>query len=172
MFRTSLLIATLFLTACGIESAEPTVQVEPQPLTTELPAQQQPAEERLQITELTARLRPTQLTPILDVVSVHSLAVPDGTRVRYLLGMMGCGISVVSRGTVTVQGGAFDIQYDPALSEFGAMSLFFQIDELGTGACDPEASQVYEVAASLPGTVDLSTLPAQSFVGCWLFDIE
>ena len=46
------------------------------------------------------------------------------------------------------------------------MSLFFQI---GTEVCDPETTQVYEVPAQLPGSVDLSVLPSESFAGCWLF---
>jgi hypothetical protein len=104
----------------------------------------------------------------MDTVNVHSLAVPDGTEVRYVLGMMGCGISVVAQGAATVHGGAFEIQYDPSLSEFafGGMSLFFQI---GNEVCDPETTQVYEVPAELPGSVDLSVLPSESFAGCWLF---
>lgn len=167
MLRTSLLAVTLSLTACGIDPVVPAVQEEPLVAATPVT---QPGTERLEFTQLTPRIRPvTQLQPALDLVSVHSLAAADGTEVRYLLGMMGCGISVVARGSATVQGGSFEIPYDSSLSEFGQMSLFFQV---GGGACDPETSQVYEVATSLPGSVDLSTLPEQSFVGCWLFDVE
>lgn len=169
MLRKSLLTVALFFTACGMDAELPRRGDETQPLTHQLPQQQQPASERLQIQQLTPRLRPQELTPILDVVSVHSLAAADGTQVRYLLGMLGCGVSVVASGTATVHGGAFEIQYDPALSEYGQMSLFFQLDTLGTGVCDPETTQVYEVAAQLPGAVDLSVLPAESFAGCWLF---
>jgi hypothetical protein len=167
MLRTTLL-AALFLTACGMEAQLPRRAEEPQPLTHEVP--HQPASERLQIQQLTPSLRPQELTPVMDVVSVHSLAAADGTQVRYLVGMMGCGISVVTRGIATVQGGAFEIQYDPSLSQFGQLSLFLQLDLLGTGVCDPETSQVFEVPAQLPGSVDLSVLPAESFAGCWMFD--
>ena len=166
MLRSSLLTVSLFLTACGIDPAIPAVQADP--LVAALPLT--PAQtERLVVSELTPRLQLAQLTAVVDRVSVHSLAVPDGTQVRYLLGMMGCGISVVGKGTATVQGGAFEIPYDPALSEFG-VSLFFQIDQAGTGLCDPETSQVFEVAVALPTSVDLSVLPEQSFIGCWLFE--
>ncbi|MDP1829448.1 MAG: hypothetical protein Q8L48_39645 [Archangium sp.] len=165
MLRTSLLAVTLSLTACGIDPAVPAVQEAP--LAAATPTSR-PGTERLEFTQLTPRLRPvTSLQPALDVVSVHSLAAADGTEVRYLLGMMGCGISVVARGSATVQGGAFEIPYDSTLSEFGQMSLFFQV---GGGVCDPETSQVFEVATTLPGIVDLSTLPEQSFAGCWLFE--
>lgn len=165
MFRSSLLAVALFFTGCGMDSEVPRRGDETQPLTQQVPANQ-PASERLQIQQLRPRFQPQQLSPALDTVSVHSLAVPDGTQVRYLLGMMGCGISVVAQGSAAVHGGAFEIPYPAELSEFGQMSLFFQI---GNEVCDPETTQVYEVAAELPGTVDLSVLPAESFAGCWLF---
>lgn len=166
MFRKSLFAVSLFLSACGIDPAVPAVQEEAIVEATVAPA------ERVQLTELTPRLRLVgELVPAMDVVSVHSLAAPDGTQVRYLLGMLGCGISVVASGTASVQGGAFEVRYDPAMAAYGQLSLFLQIDEAGTGVCDPETSHVYEVPATLPGSVDLSTLPEQSFIGCWLFDI-
>jgi hypothetical protein len=168
MIRNTLLAVTLFLSACGLEAAVPAVGDEPQPLTTQLP--DEAAVERPRLQALTPRLRAEHLTPVMDVVSVHSLALADGTQVRYLLGMLGCGILVAAQGSATVQGGAFEIPYDPALAEFGQLSLFLQFDTLGTGVCDPETSQVYEVPATLPGAVDLSVLPEQSFIGCWLFD--
>ena len=166
MLRTSLLAVSLVFTACGIDPAGPAVGEAPLVAATqEVPAHA----ERLEVTQLTARSRPEQLQPIADTVVVHSLAAPDGTQVRYLLGLMGCGISVVARGTATVQGGSFTIPYDASLSPFGSVSLFFTV---GDGACDPEVTQVFEVPASLPGSVDLSTLPDQSFVGCWLFETQ
>lgn len=168
MLRKSLLAVSLFLSACGVDPAEPAVQeaaiLEAQP-SKAVPT------ERLELTELTPKLRlEDELVPAMEVVSVHSLAVPDGTQVRYLLGMLGCGISVVASGTASAQGGAFEVPYDPGMAVYGQLSLFLQIDEEGTGVCDPETSQVYEVQATLPGSVDLSTLPEQSFIGCWLFD--
>ena len=167
MLRTSLLAISLVLTACGIDPVVPAVGEAPLVAATPTPAGHP---ERLEVTELTARLRPLeQLQPIAQTVVVHSLAAPDGTQVRYLLGMVGCGISVAARGTATVQGGSFTIASDSALSELGSMSLYFT---LGDAACDPDATQVFEVPATLPGSVDLSTMPAQSFVGCWLFDQE
>jgi hypothetical protein len=166
MFRSSLLVAALFVTGCGMEAQVPRRGEEPQELTHQEPTTQQPASERLQITQLTPSFLPQQLVPLMDTLSIHSMPVADGTQVRYLLGMMGCGISVVAQGSAQVRGGAFEIQYDPALSEFGQMSLFFQI---GSEVCDPETTQVYEVPAQLPGSVDLSVLPAESFAGCWMF---
>ena len=171
MFRSSLLAVAVFFTACGVDADLPRRGDESAPLTHQEPASQPPASERLEIRQLqpAQQLRPNfdEVLPALDTVRVHSLNVPDGTQVRFLLGMMGCGISVVAQGAAAVHGGAFEIQYDPALSEYGQVSLFFQ---LGGGVCDPETTQVYEVAAQLPGSVDLSVLPAESFVGCWLFD--
>ena len=95
MFRTSLLAVSLFLTACGVESPEPAFQEEA-PLVAQQPAS---TAERMEIRELTPQVRPSQLVPLGDLISVHSLDVPDGTQVRYVLGMLGCGISVVGRGT-------------------------------------------------------------------------
>ena len=166
MIRSSLLVAALFVTGCGMEAQVPRRGEEPQELTHQEPATQQPGNERLQITQLKPSFLPQNLAPVMDTVSVHSLNVPDGTEVRYVLGMMGCGISVVAQGAAAVHGGGFEIQYDPSLSEFGQVSLFFQI---GTEVCDPETTQVYEVPAQLPGSVDLSVLPSESFAGCWLF---
>lgn len=60
---------------------------------------------------------------------------------------------------------AFAIPSDPSRSE-GGVSLYFQLGD----TCDPETSQVFEVPVSLPGSVDLSTLPETSFTGCWLFE--
>lgn len=158
MFRRSLLLATLFLAACGLDPAVPAVQDEA-PLVAQAPAVPLPRG------ELTNAAAPLRLRPELSTVQVHSLAAPDGAHVKYLLGMMGCGISVVASGTATVQGGAFSIPYDPARAE-SWVSLYFQLDE----TCDPETSQVFEVPATLPGTVDLSVLPDSSFTGCWLFE--
>jgi hypothetical protein len=165
MLRTSLLAVALCFTACGIDPAVPAMAEAP--LIAAMPATA-PHTERLEVTELTPRFRPlTQLRPTTDTVVVHSLAAPDGTQVRYLLGMMGCGITVVARGTASVQGGSFTVPYESTLSQLGEMGLYFT---LGDAACDPQTSQVFEVSTSLPGTVDLSTLPEQSFAGCWLFD--
>ncbi len=169
MFRTSLLVVALFITGCGMEAQVPRRGEEPQELTHQEPTNQQPASERLRIQELPAvrpSFAPQELVPVMDTLSIHSMPVADGTEVRFVLGLMGCGISVVAQGSAQVRGGAFEIQYDPALSEFGQMSLFFQI---GSEVCDPETTQVYEVPAQLPGSVDLSVLPTESFAGCWLF---
>ncbi len=165
MFRTSLLAVSLFLAACGIESAEPALQEEA-PLVAQQPAS---TTERMEIRELTPQVRPSQLVPLAGLINVHSLDVPDGTQVRYVLGMLGCGISVLGRGTATVQGGAFDISFEPDPAPFGGLSLFVQFDQAGT--CDPETSTVYEVGVSESGTVDLSVLPENTFGGCWVFDL-
>lgn len=159
MFRTSLLVAALSLAACGLDPAVPVVQEEP--LVAQLPEAPPPVLRG----ELLKASAPLRLRPELVNVQVHSLSAPDGTRVRYLLGMMGCGIWEVARGEASVQGGAFTIPADPSASMEG-LSLYFQLGD----TCDPETSQVFEVPASLPGSVDLSTLPAESFTGCWLFE--
>ena len=103
MLRFSLLAVSLFFTACGVDPVVPAVQevaLVPATASTAAPA-------RLEVSELTPRVHLlAQLRPAMDTVTVHSLATPDGTQVRYLLGLMGCGISVVARGTATVQGGA------------------------------------------------------------------
>ena len=164
MLRTSLLTVSLLLTACGIESPERALQGEA-PLVAQQPT---PSTERIEIRELTPQLRLSQIVPPGGLVGVHSLDVPDGTQVRYLLGMMGCGISVLSRGTATVHGGAFDIAFEPDPEPFGGLSLFLQFDDIGT--CDPDTSTVYEVPVSELGTVDLSVLPEASIGGCWVFD--
>ncbi|MDP2270657.1 MAG: hypothetical protein Q8K32_07965 [Archangium sp.] len=165
MFRTPLLTVSLLLTACGIESPEPALQEEA-PLVAQQPA---PTNERMEIRELTPQVRPSQIAPLGGLIGVHSLDVPDGTQVRYVLGMLGCGISVVGRGTATVHGGAFDIAFEPDPAPFGGLSLFIQFDPAGT--CDPETSTVYEVGVSESGTVDLSVLPENTFGGCWVFDL-
>lgn len=156
MFRTTLLLA-LSLAACGLEPTVPAVQEAP--LVAQLPAVPPPI---LRGEQLNAGA-PVRLRPELASVQVHSLAAADGTHVKYLVGMMGCGISVVTRGTATVHGGAFTIPSDPSQG-FEGMSLFLQFGE----RCDPESSQVFEVPVA--SSIDLSTLPEESFVGCWLFD--
>lgn len=163
MSRTSLLFVVLLFTGCGVERAAGAVE---DPLVAAVPSAPAPTA-RLEPHELIAQSRAlAQLRPMEETVQVHSLAVPDGTQVRYLLGMVGCGISVLARGTATVQGGAFVIPYDPEAAYSPSASLYFQLGEV----CDPETSQVFEVGAQLPGAIDLSTLPEQSFAGCWLFD--
>ncbi len=165
MFRTSLLAVSMFLTACGIEAPEPALQGEA-PLVAQPPAPT-PVPELMEIRELTPRLRPSQLAPMAGHVSVHSLNVPDGTQVRYLLGVMSCGISVLSSGSAIVHDGAFAIAFEPDEFSFGSPSLFIQVD--GAAACDPETTQVYEVPVSEAGTVDLSVLPESTIGGCWVF---
>ena len=157
MLRTSLFALTLSLAACGIDPTIPAVEDEA-PLVAATPAPPLRG-------EVLNAAAPLRLRPQLETVHVHSLSVPDGTQVKYVLGMMGCGISIAARGTATVQGGAFEIPFDPSFGT-GDVSLFFTLAE----TCDPETSQVYEVPASLPGSVDLSTMPEASFIGCWLFD--
>lgn len=168
MFRTSLLAVSLFLAACGIEATEPALQEEAS-LIAQTP-EPTPVPERMEIRELTPGLRLSQIVPLAGLVSVHSLAVPDGTQVRYVLGMMGCGIWVVGRGSATVHGGAFELAFEPDPAPFGGLSLFVQID--GATTCDPETSEVYEVPVSEAGGVDLSVLPENPFGGCWVFDLE
>lgn len=156
MFRMSLLVV-LSLAACGLEPAVPAVQE------ASLAAQPPEAPPPILWGAQPRAATPVRLRVELGSIEVHSLAAAEGTQVRYLVGTMGCGISVVSRGTATVHGGAFTILSDPSQDLEGA-SLFLQLGE----HCDPETSQVYEVPAA--SSIDLSTLPASSFVGCWLFE--
>lgn len=158
MFRTSLLTLTLSLAACGIDPAVPALQDEA-PLVTETPA---PPPLRGELVNAAA---PVRLPLVVENVQAHSLAAADGTQVHYLIGVMGCGISVIARGAATVQGGAFAIPLPPSL-EVGEASLFFTLGE----TCDAETNLVYSVGATLPGSVDLSTLPEPEPFGCWMFD--
>lgn len=158
MLRTSLLTLTLSLAACGIEPAVPSTQDEA-PLVAETPA---PPPLRGEWVNAAA---PVRLPPVVENVQVHSLAAADGTQVHYLIGVLGCGISVIARGTAIVQGGGFAISLPPSL-EVGEATLFFTLSE----TCDAETNLVYSVAATLPGSVDLSTLPEPESFGCWLFD--
>ena len=166
MFRCSLLAVVVLLSGCGIEPAVPGVE---SPLVEQPPAAPLPTS-ALEVRELAPKTDLlSRISAPAQVVNVHSLAAADGTRVRYLLGVLGCGISVFAKGTATVQGGAFTIQYDTTPFD-GQASLFFQVDTEGTGVCEPGTTPVFEVPAELPGSVDLSVMPQQSYAGCWLFD--
>ncbi|MFT3710792.1 MAG: hypothetical protein QM817_24475 [Archangium sp.] len=164
-------VVAVALSACGVGTT-PASDGDEQALT---PAQQQPQTpaERLKPTVPVAQLgeRPQVQQPRVEaviasssVVVAHSLAVPDGTQVQYLLGMSGCGIWVIASGTATVRNGSFEMPFNPAeTAGFESVGLYFRT---GTGPCD-ENTQVYETAAPLPGAVDLST--AQPTTGCWMF---
>lgn len=113
-------------------------------------------------------LRGLQAGPTATV-QVHSLAVPDGTRVEFMLGLVGCGMMVVAQDTAVVHGGAFEIAYDPEnVGHFGDVSLFFRVVPEDGAACD-EGTQVKMVhGVTLPGAADLSTAEP-TYAGCWLF---
>lgn len=171
----SVVSLTLFLVAfaaCGVETTPVAEEQAPLVPAVEAPVQNTPA--RLTPTENVARLRASKLTQLTelqgprDVVVAHSLAAPDGTQVEFMMGMVGCGIMVIASGTATVTGGTFEIPYDPASNEFGleATTLYFRV--AGAGACDDANPNVFEAAAPLPGSADLSQAQP-SYAGCWLF---
>lgn len=103
------------------------------------------------------------------VVRAHSLAVPDGTRVEFMLGLVGCGMMVVAQDTAVVQGGAFEIPYDPDdAGHFGDVSLFFRVVPADGAACDEHTQVQLAPNVGLPGAADLSTAEP-TYAGCWLF---
>jgi hypothetical protein len=167
-------LTTLALAACGVGTT-PVSTDDQQALT---PVAQQPANPQLEqlrpVTPVSQAAAGPQLEQRLgalqapsSVVLAHSLNVPDGTQVQYLLGMAGCGLWVIASGTASVTNGSFEVPFNPdETAGFEAMGLYFHT---GTGACDA-TTQVYGVTAPLPGSVDLST--AQPTSGCWMFGGE
>lgn len=174
-------LTVLAFAACGVETVP--VADEPAQAPTQTPAPLIPAVDvqpqkglnqpaSIAPVDNVSRLRASklstlaQLQPQGDVVIAHSLDVPDGTEVTFMLGMVGCGIMVVASGTVSVTNGTFEIPYDPA-NAFGAdsMSLYFRI---GSDPCDETNPNVFEIGAPLPGSVDLSQAQV-TYGGCWMF---
>lgn len=105
-------------------------------------------------------------------LSVRQVAAADGTRVRYLLGMLSCGLFVVGEGEAVVQGGRFELPYDAsALAGWGGpVELYLGIDQDGNGACD-ETDPLLEVSnvAPAPGLVVDASTGGPTYVSCWLF---
>lgn len=169
--RISSLLLMVLVAGCGREDVP---GVSEQPLAPAQPAAMQPTGlvDDLQFEVVEAPL-PTfrsqsSLRAGQPVVSAHSLAVADGTQVQFMLGVVGCGMMVVAQGTASVQGGSFEIPFDPAAADgFTTVSLYFRVVNDESPACD-ETAQVLEASVALPGTVDLSQAQ-QTYGGCWLF---
>ncbi|MCC6337315.1 MAG: hypothetical protein IT380_25385 [Myxococcales bacterium] len=107
-----------------------------------------------------------------DFVDVEHVAAPDGARVRYMLGVVACGLFVVGQGEGVVQGGAFQAAFAPAaLARWsGPVDLFLLFDEDGDQACT-EADSVLQVVGVTPapgGSIDASAA-APGYTGCWMF---
>lgn len=105
-------------------------------------------------------------------VDVENVAAPDGARVRYMLGVVGCGIYVVGQGEGVVQAGAFQAAFAPAalVDWRGPVDLFLLFDGDGDGVCS-EADSVLQVAGVTPapgGSIDASAA-APEYTGCWMF---
>ncbi|MEW5741129.1 MAG: hypothetical protein AB1938_19560 [Myxococcota bacterium] len=170
-------VAVLSLWACGrVEDDVP-----PQP------AEQALAREAKEAPSSEAKLSPRAVLPAptsLDVrdvapslqagdfVSVAGVAAPDGAHVRYMLGVVACGILVVGQGDAVVQGGRFEAPFEAgALAEWnGPVDLFLLFDEDGDGACG-EADTILQVPGVTPSPgaeVDASGA-APGYTGCWLF---
>lgn len=191
MLRTTLVVLLSFL-GCGIESTELTLSEDPrlapqpaapQPAATRPETEQispQPISMRLDLPGVPSLVVPDQHTapvalsvPVVPI-GVHSLAVPDGTQVRFMVGMMGCGVRMLSEGTAVAYEGSFDIALTPEDPErpffFGGLILFVQIGDVSS--CDPATSEVYEVPVGEWGEVDLSGLSAITPAPCWAFDLR
>lgn len=168
--RISSLLMVSLLAACGAEDVPAVVDEAP----TQVEALQPTGlvdDLQLEIEDAPHRsFRPQpSLRAGLPVVTAHSLDVPDGTRVEFMLGVVGCGMMVVARDTVVVQGGRFEIPFDPASADgFENVSLYFRVVPAENAVCD-ETAQVMEATVSLPGSVDLSQAQ-QTYGGCWLFE--
>jgi hypothetical protein len=88
---------------------------------------------------------------------------------------VGCGLYVVARGEATVQGGRFELPFDPqaAAEWLGPVSLYLSFDAHADGTCD-EADTFLEVSNVTPSPglqVDASTAQA-TYAGCWMFGAE
>jgi len=167
--RTSSLLLMVLVAGCGREDVPAVAQ---QPLAPAQPAVREPTglvdDLPFEVVEALPTFRPQIELPAQPVVRAHSLAVADGTRVEFMLGVVSCGMMVFAQGTASVHGGRFEIPFDDAAANgFTTVSLYFRVVPEGGAACD-ETAQVLEAEVALPGSVDLSQAQ-QTYGGCWLF---
>lgn len=172
-------VVLLSLAACGRVDDE-SAPAAPTPTPAEQPLAQGPAPmKEWPVAHLVDEDSRTLLaaTPSLttSALSVNGVAAADGQRVRYLLGVVSCGLFIVARGEATVQGGQFQLPFQPqsAAEWLGPVSLYLSLDANADGACD-EADTFLEVSNLTPSPglqVDASGAQA-TYAGCWMFGAE
>jgi hypothetical protein len=107
-------------------------------------------------------------------LTVSNLKLPDGTRVRFMLGLVGCGVMTAGRGEAVVQNGCFEL---PLNGEDDLprrdLELFLKPATGGKFACelDDEVLVLRDVTPA-PGTVVDATAVEPVRMGCWLFGDE
>lgn len=121
------------------------------------------------------------LTPTLSpprsereqVLTITNLKVPDGTRVHFMLGLVGCGVMELGKGMAVVQGGRFELPFDPSQSYMGdrAVDLFIKQDDSQTCDGNDEVLRLGEVAPVAGSVVDASGAESTT-MGCWLFEAQ
>lgn len=105
-------------------------------------------------------------------LTVTHLNAPDGTRVRYLLGLVGCGTMEMGRGEAVIHNGSFELPFDPsAITHERTVQLFLKTGD--DFACDlnDDVLALMEVAPTPGSIVDVSQAESQQ-MGCWLFGNE
>jgi hypothetical protein len=117
------------------------------------------------------------LTPTLSPLrrerefTVTNLKVPDGTRVRFLLGLVGCGVMSYGRGEAVVNNGSFELPFDATVER--PVDLFLKVDDGHHFECDlqDEILRLSDVTPTVGAVIDASAADSTS-MGCWLFGTE
>lgn len=109
--------------------------------------------------------------PLLSSLVVKNVSAPDGTRVRYMLGLIGCGVLELGRAETVVMNGSFEVKFDPG-ELTRDVDLFYKLENNGGFACD-EGKDVVMVRDVGPGIAVVDAAAgSESNVGCWLFSRE
>src|SRR3954463_16696009 len=60
-------------------------------------------------------------------LTVTHLKLTDGTRVRFMLGLVGCGVMSYGRGEAVVKNGSFELPFDANVER--PVDLFLKVDD-------------------------------------------
>ncbi len=104
-------------------------------------------------------------------LTVTKLKVPDGTRVRFMLGLVGCGVMEFGKGEAVVKNGSFELPFDANVER--PVDLFLKVGDGKQFECDlqDEILRLADVTPTVGAIVDASAAESTS-MGCWLFGTE
>jgi hypothetical protein len=171
-------VVLLSLAACGrVDDEAPSPA--PPPVAQPLAQAPAPVKDRMPtarpVDETTRTLLAATPSLVSSALSVNGVAAADGQRVRFLLGVMSCGLFVAARGEATVQGGHFQLPFDTrALADWsGPVSLYIAVDADADGACgDTDTFLEVQGVTPSPGLqVDAAQAQA-TYAMCWAFGAE
>lgn len=115
---------------------------------------------------------PPAVTPVGgQSLTVSNLKLPDGTRVRFMLGLVGCGVMELGKGEAEVKDGSFELPFDGSQLQWERdVDLFIKPAIHGKFECDTddEVLILNGVTPTVGSTVDASKAEPTN-MGCWLF---